>query len=294
MTSEDLDSAGRQQATAGQRVRGRSLWRRLAPWAALAVFMGWTLIPAFWVLTGAFKSPSDIYSFSILPTRPTLEGWAIIFDIAGFWRYAQNSFIVAATTTIITIVISVFAGYGFARYAFKWRHLLLVLVVVPRMIPQVSLITPLFELLRSVGLIDSYLGLILTHAALNVPFATWIMTGFIASIPLDLEEAAAVDGGSFLGRLGRIVLPLAMPGILMAGTLTFVVSWNEFPFVLAFTFSGEMRTLPFALFQLRESMGIPHWGAVNAFVVASVLPLMVMFGFFQKYVVGGLTQGAVK
>jgi ABC-type glycerol-3-phosphate transport system permease component len=270
---------------------------RRFPWLAtftLTAFMIWTLAPAIWLLLGSLKTASEIFRFTLFPQTPSLRAYRDVFASDGFTTFLTNSIVLAAASTVFTVIVASLAGYGFARFAFKWRHALLLLVVVPRLIPQISLITPLFELLRSFNLLDTRLGLVLTYSALNVPFATWLMAGFIGSIPVDLEEAAATDGASFWQRMTRVVMPLALPGLLMAATLTFVVSWNEFPFVLAFTFSSEMRTLPYALFLLRDTIGIPDWPLMNAFAVSTVLPLIVLYIIFQRYIVRGLVQGAVK
>lgn len=281
----------RAKSTSRQRSAGRG---SVLTYVMIFCFLAWTIIPGLWILLTSLKSRDEVFEFNLWPSDPSFDAFQRVLQTPNFSGYLSNSVVLAVSATLLCLLFSIPAGYSFARFDYRWRNALLALVVLPRLIPQVSLITPLFELFRSVQLLNTRIALVLAYAALNVPFATWLYAGYISRLPMEIEEAAAVDGANFLQRMRRIVLPLSVPGLTMAATLTFVVSWNEFPFVLALTTSADMRTLPYSLYLLRDSLGLPDWPLENAFTMATVLPLIVIYLLTQKYVVSGITQGAGK
>jgi ABC-type glycerol-3-phosphate transport system permease component len=269
--------------------------RRNLVWIPLLVVLGWTLIPLLWSLSASLKTPLELYqSSSLLPRDATLDSYRRVFEWPGFWRFLFNSTLLALTSTALALVISSLAAYGFARYAFRFRNLLLVLILVPRILPRASLIVPLYQLVERFGLLDTYAVLIITYTATAVPFATWILAGFFAAVPVELEEAAAIDGASIPQRLWWVVLPIAVPGLITAAVFSLREAWNEFPFALAFTTSMDMRTLPYQLFLLRDSVGIQDWPLMNAFTIVTILPILFLYLRFERYIVSGLTSGALK
>lgn len=263
-------------------------------WVGVILLIVWTFLPLVWSITASFKTPNEVYTFGILPEDPSADSYRDVFNSRNFWRYMYNSMFLAVISTFVSVTVSAFAAYAFARFAFRFRHTLLLLILLPRLIPRVSLIVPLYQLLLSLGLMNTRTALIVTYTASAIPLATWILVGFFAALPKDLEEAAAVDGASRFQQLWKIVLPLSVPGLVTVGVLAFRDSWNEFPFVLAFTSGADQRTLPYALFLLSDTVGLQNWPLVNAFALVTIIPILVLYLRFEKHIVSGLTSGAVK
>ena len=275
-----------------RRTRPRVL--HLGLWFGGAILFIWTIGPLLWALLATFKTTSEIYAGGFLPRTLELRAWGDLFQLDGFWRFAFNSFYVTTVSTIFAVIISIVAAYAFARYAFRWRHVLLFFILVPRLVPRVALIVPLYLMFAEVGLIDTYTVIIIMYTASAVPLATWTLIGFFAAIPKELEEAAAIDGATLARRIYYIVLPLAVPGLITITVVSFVESWNEFPFALAFLQDTEMRTLPFQLFSLESSLGLIDWPLISAFALFTIIPIILLYLRFEKLIVSGLTAGAVK
>jgi len=255
----------------------------------------WTLLPLLWLILSTLKESIELYSSPLfLPKNLDISAFIRAINFRGFPRYFKNSVLLALSSTFFSLIISFVSAYAFARYVFKFRNLLLILIIIPRLIPRASIISPLYEMFVNIGLIDTYLALIIAYTASSIPMAVWILTGFIEKIPVSLEESAAIDGASLGQIMYKIIMPLAYPGIISAGVLTIMMSWNEFPFVLAFTSSQEMRTLPYQLFFMKDSLGIQDWPMVNAFALLTIIPILSIFLLLQRYVIEGITESAVK
>jgi ABC-type glycerol-3-phosphate transport system permease component len=267
---------------------------RVFVWFALILLTIWAVLPIIWSFSASLKTPLTLYSTGLIPESPTLDNYARVLTSDGFPTYLWNSLYLALASTAIALFISVLAAYGFARYAFAWRHVLLLFILVPRILPRASLIIPLYDLVVSLNLLDTYTVLIITYCATAVPMATWILMGFFRAVPRELEEAAAIDGASLWQRIWLVVVPISLPGMLTAAVLSLREAWNEFPFVLAFTTSSELRTLPYQLFLMRDSMGIQDWPLINAFTITTIIPILVLYLIFERQIVAGLTSGAVK
>ncbi|WP_245937364.1 carbohydrate ABC transporter permease [Saliterribacillus persicus] len=265
-------------------------------WIPLFVLLVWTILPLVWAVSASFKEATEVYQtpVSLLPESFNFDNYLRVFEYPNFWRYLFNSVFLAITTTVLSVFISILAGYAFARYAFKFRHILLVIILVPRIIPRASIIVPLFTGIAALGMLDSYFALILTYAATAIPLATWILAGFFKVIPKALEEAAAIDGAKPWQIIWHVVIPISLPAIITVSIFSLRESWNEFPFVLAFTSSQEMRTLPYQLFMLKDSMGMQDWPMVLAFTIVTILPLLILYIIFEKRVVNNILSGAVK
>lgn len=281
------------QPTRMERIRARLRGKLLI--LPLIVLVLWTIGPIVWAVSASFKPPLELFgSVNIWPANPTINSYRTVLFETDFFRFFLNSVLLSVTSMVIAISVSAAAGYGFSRYAFKWRHALLLLVLIPRLVPRVSLVVPLYQVLDQIGLLDTYVGLIIVYSATAVPLSTWILAGFFHGLPREIEEAAEVDGASTFQRFFKIALPLAAPGLLVVAVLAMREAWNEFPFVLAFTSSAEMRTLPYQLFLLRDTLGIPDWSMIQAFTILSIAPLIIVYLAFEKQIVAGLTSGAVK
>lgn len=275
-------------------VRSRRVIGRNVIWLGVLVLAVWTFTPLVWTIAASFKTPNEVYSAGLLPSDPSLQAFRDAMGVRGFWRFFGNSLFLAVSSTALSVLFSAVAAYAFARFAFKWRHVLLLFILLPRLVPRVSLIVPLYQFLLSLGLLDTRTALVITYTASAIPLATWILVGFFSALPKDLEEAAAVDGATTFQQLWRIVLPLSVPGLITVGVLAFRDSWNEFPFVLAFTSGAEQRTLPYALFLVNDATHFQSWPLINAFALMTIVPILLIYLMFEKHIVSGLVSGAVK
>ena len=281
-------------------VLGRLFSRaRRAPWwtwLVLAFLVFWTLLPFVCTVSAAFKTPLEVYQTppTIIPDTPTTEGFRAVFRIENFWRFWLNSAGLSTATTVIVLFLSTLAAYAFAKYAFRFRNLLLLFVLVPRILPRAGLMVPLYVKFAELGLINTYAALLISYVASGIPLATWMMTGAFRAVPSELQEAAEIDGCNMWQHLRFVYLPVALPGVITAGTLTFVDAWNEFPFVLAFSQGPNIRTLPYQLYLLRTTEGLENWPMVMAFVLVTIIPIIIIYLFFQRHVVNSMTSGALK
>lgn len=273
----------------------RRFGRTLLIGVPLAFLVLWTTTPILWAVLSSFKDPLEIYeSRSLLPNALRLDAYAQVLSMQGFGRWLANSVLVTVVATIVPLVISILAAYAFARYAFRFRHVLLLLYLVPRIIPRVSLIVPLNDLMTDLGLINTYWVLFITYIASAIPLATWILVGFFAAVPKEIEESATIDGANMWQRLRHVVLPIAWPGVVTAGVLCVREAWNEFAFVLALVSESGMRTLPYQLYMLKDAMGVQDYAVYNAFTVLTVLPLLIVYLLLERRVVDSIVSGAVK
>jgi multiple sugar transport system permease protein len=267
-------------------------WQLLG--SLLIIFIA--LAPFYWVTVVSLTPPDALFVRGVqyFPPAPTLENYLTVFEVANFGRAYLNSIIVATLTTLLAISISVFAGYAFARFRFRGRHVLIISLLLVYMLPTIALMIPMLVIFRNLGLLNTFPGLILAESSSAVPFATWLLTNYFASLPRDLEEAAVIDGCSPVGAMLRIALPLAIPGVVGVGLFVFINSWNNFLFPFMFTSGESVRTLPVLLRGfIRGEVGV-YWGQVMAGAVMTTLPIAAAFLFFQRYLIRGMAAGAVK
>ncbi len=261
---------------------------------ALSIF---SLAPFLWEVLTSLKSPAEIFSTPItyLPIHLSLMSYIKVFTRYPFMRYILNSIIVAGGTTLLTVGVGAVAAYALARLRIKGSGLWQRIFLLVALFPPVILVIPLYEMIQKAGLMNNYLALILPYTALNLPFAIWVLTGFFKEIPLEIEEAAKVDGFSRFGILTRIILPLAAPALATTSILVFIFAWNEFLLALTFMTQPMMKTVPvgIALLSGASAYEIP-WNQISAAVVATTLPLVIVVLFFQRKIIEGLTAGAVK
>ena len=274
----------------GGLLEGRSL-RLLA--AALVVFNGF--FPALWILLTSLKSEAELVSKPITwwPAHGTLHNYVQAFTDQPLLKYMGNSLIVALLATLCSLVVSAGAAYAIARLNLRHRQLILTAIVASSMFPLVTLLVPIFETMRSLGLLNTYTALVLPYIVLNLPVCTLVLVSFFQSIPRDLENAAMIDGCTRLGALWRVVLPLAAPGVFTAGILAFVNAWDEFLLALSLNSSASMRTLPVGITLYQGEFSFP-WPIISAALIVAIVPVAVLIAVFQERVVGGLTQGGLK
>jgi len=215
------------------------------------------------------------------------------FSDQPLFSYMTNSALVAIGSTILSLLVSALAAYAIARLNLKRRQLILTCIVASSMFPLVTLLVPIFETMRSVGLLNTYTALILPYTVLNLPVCTLVLVGFFQSIPKDLENAAMIDGCTRMGALWRVVVPLAAPGVFTAGILAFVNAWDEFLLALSLNASASMRTLPVGITLYQGEFTFP-WPIISAALIVAIVPIAVLIALFQERVVGGLTQGGLK
>ena len=254
-------------------------------------------LPLYWLLItsikpnqAAFKVPPELF-----PSEPTLESYiSQLQDRAGFLTYFLNSVIASTFATLLSITVSVFAGYAFSRFRFPAKRAVLVFILASQMFPLVVLLVGIYILFRQLNLLDTYFGLILAFTSFSLPFSIWMMSGFFDTVPPELEQAAMVDGATRLQALLRVILPLVGPGVIAVGLYSFLNAWNNLLFALSLTSSQNMRTIPpgFLLTYVGEFQY--QWADAMAGSVMVSLPMIVVFIFLQRYLIRGMTAGAVK
>jgi multiple sugar transport system permease protein len=263
----------------------------------LFILMFFIFFPTFWMLSTSFKPNEEAFDMppTWIPNTPTIINYSTqLNDRTGFVVYARNGFLVSLLTATATVILAVPAGYALARIRFFGRRIILLFILSSQMFPAVIIVIALFALYRNYNLLDTYHGLVLAFASFSLPFAVWMMQGFCASIPIDIEEAAFVDGSTRFGILFRIVLPLTGPGLIAVGLFSFLNSWNNLLFALSLTTSNDKRTIPpgFLLTYVNEFQY--KWADMFAGAVLVSVPTIITFILLQRYLVRGLTAGAVK
>ncbi len=261
--------------------------------AALVVINGF--FPALWILLTSLKTQTELVSKPITwwPQNPTLENYVRAFADQPLLVYLGNSFVVALLATVVSLLVSAGAAYAIARLNLRHRQLILTAIVASSMFPLVTLLVPIFETMRTLGLLNTYLALVLPYVVLNLPVCTLVLVSFFQSIPRDLENAAMIDGCTRVGALVRVVVPLAGPGVFTAGILAFVNAWDEFLLALSLNSSASMRTVPVGITLYQGEFSFP-WPIISAALIVAIVPVAVLIAVFQERVVGGLTQGGVK
>lgn len=257
-------------------------------------FFIFTIFPFLWTFITSLKPSGELFTsnFKILPVEPTLQNYFNLFKNTDFLHNMINSFVVALSTCIISLFISLLAAYAFSRYNFKGKYFFMTAFLTINMFPAVLLLIPLYSIFRQVGLLYSHLGLTIAYSTFTVPFSVWLLTGYLNGLPVSLEEAALIDGCSRFQSFLRIILPLTIPGVISTGIYIFITAWNEFTFAVMFT-NQATRTIPVAL-QAFNGEYVIQWGLLTAGGVLTSIPIVLIFLILQKQLVQGLTAGAVK
>ncbi|MBL8839518.1 MAG: carbohydrate ABC transporter permease [Alphaproteobacteria bacterium] len=277
------------------RQRYRRAFIALLAYGVLAVAATVALFPVFWMASSSLKPGPELFArdMTLLPVNWTLENYRNVWNNTNFPRYFWNSFQVAALSTILSVVISMYAAYALARIQFAGRYAFGLLMLVTQMFPHILLVLPLFLIIQRIGLLNTHAALIIAYTAFSLPFTIWLLRGFFESIPEELEEAAAIDGASQLMTFHRIILPLAGPGLAAVTMFGFIRGWNEFLFALVFLQSRELFTLPIGLANFQEEYTF-RWDLIMAGAGIITLPVLFLFLLMQRFIVQGLLGGAVK
>ena len=261
----------------------------------LVLMLLWTAIPFYWMIATSLKLDKEIYGYeaTLIPQRPTLANYATVFRETPYLLYLRNSVAVAVGSTLLSMIIAVLGAYAIARLNFPGRALLARTLVFTYLVPTSLLFIPMFALMSALRLTDSLHGLIIAYLGFDVPFCTWLLMGYFKSVPVELEEAARVDGCNRVGALLRVVLPMSLPALVVVTFFSFTHAWNEFLYAYVFTSTTGSRTVTTGLVNFM-SQDVFFWGPLMASTVMSALPPVLMFLVFQRWVVKGLTLGGVK
>ena len=261
--------------------------------AVVGVLVAWSLGPIVWIVLTSFKTRVEIIAYppSFIFT-PNFDGYARALSSNGILPQLENTLVVAAGSTTLSLLLAVLAAYAFSRFRFRGRSALMIGLLATRLFPPIAAVVPLFIAANALNLVDTREVLILIYTALNVPFAVWLLKSYIDTVPREIEEAAIVDGCTTLGVIRRVTLPLMVPGLLATGVFVFVLAWNEFMFAYMFT-SVDARTVPVTLAEARGDE-IVFWQDLAAQATLLILPAVLLGVLMQRYLVRGLSGGAVK
>lgn len=279
------------------RSRTKEISSRFLAYAAIIVALVATLFPVYWIAINSFKFDIDIFSVPPLwfPTNPTLKHYHAAFVERPFLQYALNSFVIAVATTFVSVVLGTLAGYALARFRYpgRSRYHISFWILSTRMMPPIVSIIPLYLFFNYFNMLNTKSALVIAYTAFNLPFAIWMMKSYFQDLPVELEEAAMVDGDTRWGAFLRVALPLARPGIAATSIFCLIISWNEFLLALIVTLTEQSQTLPIGIAG-RVTQYNTYWGEISASGFMACIPIVIFAFIVQKHLVRGLSFGAVK
>lgn len=264
-------------------------------YVAVAFIVVVSVFPFYYAILTSFKSGTDIFRVTYWPVSFSIDNYQAVFSQGSFPRNLLNSIFVASVTVILALFLAVTAAFALSRVRFRGRGFLLMVILAVSMFPQIAVLSGLFELIRALGIYNTPWALIFSYTIFTLPFTVWVLTTFMRDLPVEIEEAAIVDGASPWVIITRVFMPLMWPALVTTGLLAFIGAWNEFLFALTFTSSNDTRTVPVAIALLSggSQYEIP-WGIIMAASVIVTVPLVVLVLVFQRKIVSGLTAGGVK
>lgn len=262
----------------------------------------WTIAPYLWLIISSLSLKIDLLTVPLrwIPPRLTLENYYSLFFMHGsesvnaqlFFKSLGNSAIISLTTMFICLILGVFAAYAIARLHFKGSNMMVLVMMATQLVPPIVLVVPLYVIMRKMDLLDKHIGLILVDISIVLPLVIWLMRGYFASIPSELEDAARIDGCTHLGALFRVILPLAGPGLVSVMIFAFIAAWNEYLYAFIFT-NVDAKTLPVLIGEFSTKLGLEYLRIAAAGVLASLPPVLLAL-IFQRFIIRGLTAGAIK
>ena len=272
-----------------------TLTSRIVVYGFSALLAAVCLFPFLWMIVSSIKELRELYTIppTWIPENPTLSNYTTVLFSSNIPRYFLNSVVISLGSTALSLALAIFASYGFARFRFRGKAAAQSFVLVGQLLPTAAIIVPLFVTLRWLDLVNTYLGLILVYMIITLPLSVWMLTSYFKAIPVELEEAAIIDGASRMGVLFRITLPLSLPGLVAVTVYAFVTTWNEFIFALCFATDSSVKTLPIGLAEFTTEFNT-DWGAVMAASMIMTLPVALLFLSMQRLFIGGLMAGATK
>lgn len=270
-------------------------FKLFAIWIPVILISLYCVLPVAWAFVTSIKHETEIHTAKIhyWPDSPTIENYIEVFRDTDFIVQFKNSTIVALSTTVLCVIISITAAYAFSRFKFKGSKFLKNFFLSSQMFPKVLIIIPLFVIMRGLHLLNTKGSLIMAYSSFSLPYVIHMLIGYFSGLPQELDEAATVDGCSRTGILFRILLPLATPGIIATAIYAFIHAWDELMFAVMFTSTSAQRTLPVGLKMYIGEYGI-EWGNLCAAALMTSLPVILLFMFLQKYLISGMTSGSVK
>ncbi len=269
----------------------------IGTWVGFALIMIWCLLPVAWIISLSFKSLAETGAGSpqFLPEDPTFENYSAIIKNNDFTRALINSFGISLIATVLSVIFATLAAYAIARLEFKGKRIVLSMALAIAMFPVVSLVGPLFDMWRTLGLFNTWPGLIIPYMTFTLPLAIWTLSAFFREIPWEMEQAAQVDGATSWQAFRKVIVPLAAPGVFTAAILTFFFAWNEFVLAISLTSTTASRTVPAQMsFFVGPDPFNPPYGQLATASVIVTIPVIIIVLLFQRKIVAGLTSGAVK
>lgn len=269
-------------------------------YAVITLFLVSILLPLYYTFMAAFTSGKQVYSkpLDYVPQSLGLERWKTIFDELPIWRYLLNTFLISSVSTVISLLICFMAAYSIARLRFPGANVVLIGLLISSMLPWVSSVVPLFEMYQDLHLLNTFQGLLVLYVSALLPFTTWLLVSFIKQLPVEIEEAARVDGANFVSLLWQIVLPMIFPAMATLFVINFIVNWNEFFTPLIFARGEGLKVITMALFEAQSIGGASqyyqNWGNMSAVAILATIPVFVITLAFQRRITEGITAGAVK
>lgn len=259
------------------------------------LFIAAIIFPFYWQVITSFKTPEALFKIpaDFFPKEFSLDFYISVFTSRNFGRYLINSLVVSFGSMIICMVVACLAAYAFGRLRFKGKKFFMNVVLAVNMFPAIAIVSPLFVTFRKMGLINTYWGLIIPYITFVLPLAIWSLAAFFKEIPMELEEAAKVDGCTHFQAFWHIILPITGPGLFSTAIIAFITAWNEFMFGLIFVTNEAMRTVPVGISMFQGEYELP-WGDISAASVLLTVPVIIIVLIFQRKIISGLTAGAVK
>lgn len=253
------------------------------------------VFPLYWMVNTSLKPTPEVFQSppTFYSARWSFAAYEEVFRTRPMARYVLNSVIVSAGATVLSVVLAAFAAYGFTRFHIRGANVFLIFLLFTKMLPETLLIVPYFQAMSSLGLVNTYLALILAYSSFALPFSVWMLIGFFRSIPREIDEAAIVDGATRLQSFWRVILPLARPGLAAVALFTFIIAWNSYVWALVLTTSPDMFVLSVGITNLVGEYRV-QWNELMAASVIGALPVMVLYAFLNRHLVSAITAGAVK
>lgn len=274
--------------------RAKTLPRRLGLYVAALVIAGYSAFPIYWMVVSSLRQPTELLTdVSLIPNVLSLESYRNLLELTDYPRHFMNSVIVAVVAVLVTMVFSVMIAYAVTRQRIRGKKVIVGAMLYAYMFPPLLIAIPIFTIFARLGLSDTLTGLIASHLTLTLPLGVWFLWGFFKSMPFELEEAAMVDGCTRLGAFLRVVLPLALPGLITVAIFSFLLSWTDYTFALVMIGSDANKTLPVGLASMVGSFDL-RWGEIMAGSTLIALPLFAAFALMSQYFIQGLGAGAVK
>lgn len=273
----------------------KKLFGTLGLYLLVVIIIVYSVFPFYYAIISSLKTGTELFRVDYFPFSWNFGNYTSVFQEQPFFSNILNSVIVSVAVVVLSLLLGLTAAFALGRVKFRGRGLLLITILAVSMFPQVAVLSGMFELIRSLGLYNNLLGLIIAYMIFTLPFTVWVLTTFMRDLPQELEEAAIMDGASPWVTITRVFMPLMWPALVTTGLLAFIAAWNEFLFALTFTLTNEQRTVPvaIALISGASQFELP-WGNIMAASVIVTIPVVILVLIFQRRIVSGLTAGAVK